>query len=151
MEPKFNLTQYTEACARQLKLISHSDTNVRYFTANNLGDLDGLIGDLYNKQPPYLVAIDSHAENNLNEDCSQQFFTVLVLDRVSTVAKGIARSFKSKLLNDREHAANGLAGLDIETISETSFGPLGELNGRMITFYIADGNGLKYVQEEWNE
>lgn len=151
MNQTFNLVAYSEECARKLKRVSHSDTQKRFFKANNLGDLDGFLDEKYNKQPPFIVAIDAHSESNISEYCSRQFHTVLVLDKDSDGVKSVARSFKSKLIKDRENASNGLSGLDIATISDTSFGPVDKLEGRMITFYVADANGLDYDEEEWGE
>lgn len=151
MNQIFNIKSYTEEFARRNKRVLHADNNKRFFSANNLGDLDGFIGELYNSQPPYVVAISACDEDNLSEDFSRQFYTVLVLDKDETSAKAVARSFKSKLLKDREAAVIGVTGLDITSIRSSSFGPIREYNGLMITFCISDGNDLEYDEEEWVE
>lgn len=151
MNQNFNIKPYVESFARKCKKVLHADSNKRFFSANNLGDLDGFISDLYNTQPPYIVAISASDEDNLSEDFSRQFYTVLVLDKSEDAAKAVARSFKSKLIKDREDGVAEIRGLDITSIRSSSFGPIGELNGLMVTFCISDGNHLEWDEEEWVE
>ena len=151
MNQIFNVKTYTEDFARRNKRVLHKEDNERFFSANNLGDLDGFINNLYNNQPPYVVAISASDEDNLSEYFSRQFYTVLILDKDEASAKAVARSFKSKLLKDKESGVTGLTGLDITSIRSSSFGPLNDLNGIMVTFFISDGNGLEYDEEEWIE
>lgn len=151
MNQAFNLESYAEDFAQRCKLVQHSESSSRYFSANSLGDLDGFITNLYNKKPPYVVSISETVEDNLSEDASRLFYTILILDTEEKAAKSIARSFKSKLLWDKENQTNGLYGLDISSIRTTTVAPLSTLTGLMVTFWVADGNDLVYNPEDFTQ
>lgn len=150
MERRFNLVNYVEDISKRLKRVKHSNDCIRFFTVSNLGDLDGLLDNIYSSSPPYVVVVDAENESNKTETVSSLFNTVLVLASTKIEAKLIMRSIKSKMLFDREKTECGLDAIAIDSITDVEFGPLRELKGRMLSFYIDDCNDLDYDIEEWD-
>ncbi|MHC1775718.1 MAG: hypothetical protein AB9834_09925 [Lentimicrobium sp.] len=165
---------YFEEIARNLLLVSHSDTNKHFFTATTFTQLEGLITSLSVAQYPAIVAIDKkdgrftdQLSNNLTD---VQFYQVLILmpsvdlsshnrGSVMRTCFSIFRSIISKMTRDKitdsrlpvGQELTGLRNFDRNEIVYNSLGPLFDnLFGVEFSFTIPTQFNTKFEEYEWN-
>jgi hypothetical protein len=165
---------YFEEIARDLLVISHSDTNKHFFTATTFSQLEGLITSLSVAQYPAIIAIDKKDGRFVDQLSSNlfdvQFYQVLILipsldlssqkrDLVMKTCFSIFRSIISKMTRDKiadsrlpvNQELTGLRNLDRNEIVYNSLGPIFDnLFGVEFSFTLPVQFNTKFEEYEWH-
>jgi hypothetical protein len=164
-ETEYNHEQYMEDVATNLRDISHSPDNPRFFISVGMVSMDGLLNSLTRADYPCLVAEkgpDKRLIDNLSDNkMYQPFFTLFILLKTEPGndqsvrqardnAEIIAEKIVGKLLYNSVRGQKGLSLLDEPSIRIQGVGPLGDnAHGVMLSFTIRQSAKFYYDADDW--
>jgi len=162
----YNHFQYTEALARKLKAISHSDSKCRYFRATGQSKLQDLYNNMSSINGCIMIAVDGKIiDFELNSTDSlivgPQYGIVIVLPTQSSdestvfnaqeEAKNIMLQCIFKMLQDARRYQNGCDNIDFSSLQIDGFGPIADLfYGVELSFKMKEGQNYELNPEMWN-
>lgn len=163
---EYNHEEYMEAIATNLKAISHSESQPRFFISLGLSAVDGLLNSLTRAHYPCIVAEkgpDKRLLDNLSDNrVYQPFFSAFVLVKAEAgneqsarqardAAEVIAEKIVGKMLKDSINQQNGLDVLNEASIRIQGVGPLGDnAHGVMLSFTIKQPAKFYYDTDDWH-
>lgn len=167
----FQLIPYMRQVATDLKEISHSDNNVRFYRISGIEALEEVFTNVLTAGTPSIAAMENVSgrllDNHSDKNDDQQFFAFFIMgrapfmdhderERVKTELKQILIRIMSRMKRDHEsdyelETSYGLRNFDINTVNYSFLPPL--IDGVIalkVVFTLRDFLDLTYNPAHWH-